>query len=394
MTTDGPTPGTAPAPPPATPPALRPAGFRLGRVFGVPVYLRYSWLLLAVGVVILYAQVAHRMLPQLNTAGEYAIATGFLLCLLLSVLLHELGHALVARHYRIGVRAITLELLGGYTEMESDSPSPKADLFVSIIGPIISGVLGVAALGVYAVLDTGTVASQLAFQIAGSNIIVAVFNALPGLPLDGGRALRAVVWAISGNRNTGSVVAGWIGRGVAVLTLGVGLLFTYSQGTNLFSLALITLVAVTLWQGATASIAQGKLAGRLPRINLRQLSRPIFAVPSGTPLAEAIRRLSESPAPDASLAVADAGGKVVALVHDQAAAAVPVERRPWVPVDSVARTLDPGRTLPADLAGEDLIRAVQANPAPVYLVVSADGVSGDGVVGVLRTADLARLLNS
>jgi Zn-dependent protease len=384
MTTDGPTPATAPAPPPA-----RPGGVRLGRVLGVPVYLRYSWLLLAVGVVFLYSQVAHRMLPQLNTVGEYAVATGFLLCLLLSVLLHELGHALVARHYKIGVRAITLELLGGYTEMESDSPSPKADLFVSIIGPIISGVLGVGALGLYAVLDTGTVASQLAFQIAGSNIIVAVFNALPGLPLDGGRALRAVVWAISGNRNTGSVVAGWIGRGVALLTLGAGLLFAYYQGTNLFSLALITLVAVTLWQGATASIAQGKLASRLPRINLRQLSRPVHTVPSGPPLAEAIRQLSEARVPEASLAVADAAGKVVALVYDQAAAAVPVERRPWVPVDSVARTLEPGRTLPADLAGEDVIRAVQANPAPVYLVVS-----GDGVVGVLRTADLARLLNS
>jgi Zn-dependent protease len=388
MTPDGSSPGTAPVPPPATPPPLRPGGFRLGRVFGVPVYLRYSWLILAFGVVLLYSQVAHRMLPQLNAVGEYAVAVGFLLCLLLSVLLHELGHALVARHYKIGVRAITLELLGGYTEMESDSPSPKADLFVSIIGPIISGVLGAAALGLYAVLEPGTVASQLAFQIAGSNLIVAVFNALPGLPLDGGRALRAVVWGISGNRHTGSVVAGWIGRVVALLTLGAGLLL-FSRGSNLFSLFLMAVVALTLWQGATASIAQGKLASRLPRINLRQLARPLHTVPTGTPLAEAIRQLSERGIPDTALAVSDAGGHVVALVYDQAAAAVPVERRPWVPVDSVARTLEPGRTLPADLAGEDVIRAVQANPAPVYLVVS-----GDGVVGVLRTADLARLLNS
>ena len=87
--------------------------------------------------------------------------------------------------------------------------------------------------------------------------------------------------------------------------------------------------------------------------------------------------------------MADAAGRVVALVHDEAAAAVPVERRPWVPVDSVSRTVEPGRTLPADLTGEDLIRAVQANPAPTYLVVS-----GTDVVGVLRFADLARVLNS
>src|SRR5687767_13622622 len=100
----------APPPPPAAPPAARPGGFRLGRVLGVPIYLRASWLLLAVIVVALYGPVAARMLPQLSPAGAYALAVGFVLCLLLSVLLHELGHALVARRYGIGVRAITLEL--------------------------------------------------------------------------------------------------------------------------------------------------------------------------------------------------------------------------------------------------------------------------------------------
>jgi Zn-dependent protease len=353
------------------------------------VYLRWSWLILAVGVIILYAQVAERMLPQLNTAGEYAVAAGFLICLLLSVLLHELGHALVARRYKIGVRAITLELLGGYTEMESDSPSARADLFVSIIGPIISAVIGVGALGLYVVLEPGTVGSQLAFQLAGSNLIVAVFNALPGLPLDGGRALRALIWGLTGNRHTGSIAAGWIGRAVALITLAAGLFFATAQGTNLFSLALATLVAVTLWQGATAAIAQGRLASRLPRINLRQLSRPLHLVASGTPLAEAMRQLNEGGVPGASLAVADTNGAVIALVYEQAAAAVPVDRRPWVPVDSVARTLEPGRTLTADLTGEAVIKAVQANPAPAYLVIS-----DNGVVGVLRTADLAKLLNS
>src|SRR5689334_11060543 len=126
---------SADGPPPPTPRQLRPGGIRLGRVFGVPVYLRWSWLILAFGVISLYA-----------------VSAGFLFCLLLSVLLHELGHALVARRYKIGVRAITLELLGGYTEMESDSPSARADLFVSIIGPIISGVIGGGALALYLVL--------------------------------------------------------------------------------------------------------------------------------------------------------------------------------------------------------------------------------------------------
>jgi Zn-dependent protease len=355
----------------------------------VPVYLNASWLILAAIVVIWYAPLAQRMLPQLQAVGAYALAVAFVLSLLLSVLLHELGHAIVARRFGIGVRAITLELLGGYTEMTTDSPNARADLSVSLIGPAVSAVLGVAALGLRAVLPDGGIPDQLAFQLAWSNLIVAAFNALPGLPLDGGRALRAVVWGLTGDRHRGSLAAGWIGRGVAGLTLGAALLLTYLGRFSIVSLVFAGLVAVTLWQGASAAILHGRLAARLPTVSLRRLARPLFRVAAGTPLAEASRRAAEAGTPDAALAVVDAYGRVAALVHEEAAAAVPPERRPWVPVDSVARTLEAGRTLAADLVGEDVIRAVRAHPAPSYLVVS-----GDEVIGVLRTADLARLLNS
>ena len=190
-------------------------------MLGVPVYLRASWLLLAVdrGRPVRPGRAAGCCRSS-ATVGGYALAVGFVLCLLLSVLLHELGHAIVARRYGIGVRAITLELLGGYTEMESDSPNARADLLVSLIGPIVSGVLGAGRRWRSgSLLPDRTILDQLAFQLAWSNLIVAVFNALPGLPLDGGRALRAIVWAVTGDRHTGSRVAGWIGRGVAAGTL-------------------------------------------------------------------------------------------------------------------------------------------------------------------------------
>src|SRR5262249_34734581 len=153
--------------PDAEPPAQpRPSGIRLGRVLGVPVYLRWSWLVLAAVVVFLYAGVLDTMLPQLTPAGRYAFAGGFVLPLLLSVLLHELGRAVVARHYGIRVRTIMLEVLGGYTEMETDSPHARADLAVSVVGPIVSGVLGAVALGGYLSLPRDTVPSQLLFQLA------------------------------------------------------------------------------------------------------------------------------------------------------------------------------------------------------------------------------------
>jgi Zn-dependent protease len=355
----------------------------------VPVYLRWSWLVLAAVVVFLYAGVLDTMLPQLTPAGHYAFAVGFVLCLLLSVLLHEVGHAVVARHYGIRVRALKLEVLGGYTEMENDSPHPRADLAVSLVGPIVSGVIGAAALAGYLSLPRGTVVSQLAFQLAWANLVVAIFNALPGLPLDGGRAVRAIVWGVTGNRHTGTTVAGWLGRvlaaGLALLALG----FVAVGNANIATPLLLMLLAATIWQGATVAIVQGRVLAKLPRVDLRRISRPVVAVPTGTPLAEAIRRVGESGLAAPAVAVADGSGRLVALVHEESAAAVPLERRPWVPIDSVARTLDQGRTLAADLSGEDVIRAVRANPAPDYLVVS-----GTDVIGVLRLADLDRVLRS
>jgi len=209
------------------------------------------------------------------------------------------------------------------------------------------------------------------------------------MPLDGGRALRAAVWAITGDRHLGSRVAGWIGRVLAVLTAAAALYLSSTGVLSTFSVFFGLLIGLTLWQGATAAIRHGRLAARLPLVDLRQLARPVFSVPYGTPLAEATRRADEAGQPEATVGVTDGSGKLVAVVVDQAAAAVPQERRPWVPVESVARTLDPDRTLAADLTGEDVIRAVQAHPAPSYLVVA-----GDDVVGVLRLDDLARLLNS
>jgi len=369
-----------------TPAPPRP-GLRLGRVLGVPVYLRYSWLFFAAVVVFLYAGVVDTMLPRLTSTGRYAFSIGFVLCLLLSVLLHEIGHALVARHYGIRVRAIMLEVLGGYTEMEQDSPHPRADLFVSVIGPLVSGVLGGLSLVAYLALPRGDVLSQLAFQLAWSNLVVAVFNALPGLPLDGGRAVRAIVWRLTGNRHTGTTVAGWAGRVLAAALLVAGVAFTWTGIRSLATPFLLFLLAITIWQGATLAIMQGRVLSRLPRINLRQLARPIVAVPTGTPLAEAARRVAESGLPGPAVAITDSAGRVLALVHEESAAAVPPERRPWVPVDSVARGIDAGRTLSADLTGEDVIRAIREHPAPSYLVI-ADAQ----IVGVVRVADLDRVL--
>lgn len=366
-------------------PRRRP-GLTIGRVFGVPVHVNLSMVLLAVLVTVMYGEFVRRQL-ELSQLTGYAIGFGFVVCLLGSVLLHELGHALTARHYGIGVRGITLELLGGYTEMDRDAPTPRVDLLVSLAGPAVSAVLGVAAVAATLALPDGTLVNQLAFQLAVSNVIVAVFNILPGLPLDGGRALRAAVWAVSRDRHLGTEVAGWVGRAVAVGTLLLVALLTWVGVLAPLGLALMLLVAFTLWQGAGQSIRVARISRRFPLIDLTRLARPVFLVTTGTPLAEAQRRGTEAGQPDAALGIADSTGRLVALVDRVAAAAVPADRRPWVTVDTVARGLDRVPRLPAGLTGEEVIREVQTHPGAQYLVVS-----GEDVVGVLHVADLAQLL--
>src|SRR6266511_4212540 len=315
-------------------------GIALGRVAGVPVFLTASWVFLAVLITIVYRGYLGVRRPELPGPTAYLVGAGLVLCLLLSVLLHELGHALAARRYGIGVRGITLELLGGYTELDRDAPSPKVELVVSLAGPAVSLVLGVLAVFAAAVLPDRTLFEELAFQLALSNLVVAVFNALPGLPLDGGRALRAGIWAVSHDRHLA-----------------------------------------------------GRLGPRVPLLNARQLARPLFPVPSGTPLAEAQRRYGEAVDPadthEPVVAVVNSAGQLVGLVDEIAAAQVPAERRPWITVDTVARSLDPGRVLPAELSGQALVEAVRANPSSEYVVTV-----GEDVLGVLRVADVVHVLES
>ncbi|GIF76057.1 site-2 protease family protein [Asanoa siamensis] len=366
-------------------PERRP-GLVVGRLWGVPLYLNPSVLLLAGLITLLYGNFVRQQL-DLHPGAGYLVGFGFVVCLLASVLLHELGHAITARRFGIGVKGITLELLGGYTEMDRDAPNPRVDLLVSLAGPAVSLVLGGAAVGLTLALPDGTLWNELSFQVAFSNVVVAIFNVLPGLPLDGGRALRAVVWWFTKDRHVGTEVAGWVGRGLAVAVAVAVAALAYYDILSLFGLVFMLLIALTLWQGAGQSIRFARISRRFPLIDLARLARPVFRVHSGTPLAEAQRLALAAGWQDAPLATVDSAGRLVGLVERAAVEAVPLERRPWVSVDTVARGIDGVPTIPVGTSGDQVISTVQQNPGSQYLVTS-----GEDVVGVLRLSDLAQLL--
>lgn len=369
----------------ARPPRRRPPGIPLGRVAGAPVYLSVSWFLLAFVVTVSYADLARSTRPGISEAAAYAVGFGFLTCLFLSVFLHELGHALMSRRHGIGVRAITLEMLGGYTEMTREAPTPRVEALVSLAGPAVSLLLGGVAAAAVPLLPAGSIPRELAFQLAVSNLVVAAFNVLPGLPLDGGRALRAAVWAGTSDPHLATRLAGWCGRVVAAGALVAAVACYQYRLITVTGLLFIAVVVAVLWVGAGHGVRAGRLGSRYRLLHVGRLALAAVPVPADTPLSEALRRATLEGA--AGIIVTDSTGRPRGLVDDHAAAAVPQHRRPWVNVDSVAKTVTSQQVLAADLHGEDVVDAVQAHPASNYLVVTAGEPPR-----ILRASDIADVL--
>jgi Zn-dependent protease len=362
-------------------------GLPVGRFFGVPVYLAPSWLFIALIITVSYQQVVSDAVKDISPAGAYAAAFGFAVLLAISLLAHELGHTAVSLAFGMPVRRVVIFLLGGVSEIEKEPQRPAEEYLVAIAGPLVSLLLAGLGATLRPVTDHGSVARVLLMLLVWSNLAVAAFNLLPGLPLDGGRLLRAGVWQLSRSRLTGTRAGAWAGRAVAGVVL-VAAVLTVEPGGGLAlgNLILASLLATFIWIGASQSLAAATVSSRLPRLRIGDLVRPALEVSPDLPVAEALRRAWETQV--RALVVVDGTGRPRAIVSEAHVMAVPETRRPWTPVADVARPLEPGLTLPDALAGEDLLDAFRRAPASEYLVVGRDGHT----VGVLSAVDVARVL--
>jgi Zn-dependent protease/CBS domain-containing protein len=294
-----------------------------------------------------------------------------------------------ALRFRLPVRRIQLQFFGGVSEIEKDSDTPGREFVLAFVGPLLSLVLSGVFFGVMQLVERGTVPGVLLAGLFVSNLIVAIFNFLPGLPLDGGRMLRAVVWKASGSPMTGTVAAAWVGRLLAVALL-VGLpLLSYADGegggsTSLTDALLAAVLAAIIWTGAGNALRMARLRERLPALRARTLTRRAVPVSSDTPLSEALRRANEAGA--RALVVVDGRGTPTALVRESAIVSIPEHRRPWVAVSGLAQDLTPGMRVSAELGGEELLDILRGTPSSEYLVVEPTGE----IYGVLSTADVER----
>jgi Zn-dependent protease/CBS domain-containing protein len=362
----------------------RPPGtLRVGRVAGVDVLVHQSWLFVALLISLMLAPRIDEVAPGLDGVLVYVAGLAFAVLLYLSVLAHEASHALMAQFFGMSVRSMTLHFLGGVTEIEGEATSPKREFWIAFVGPLASLAIGLSALGAAAITPDGLVRFALD-ALAAANIVVAALNLVPGLPLDGGKVLRAAVWKVTKKPLRATVVAAWGGRVVAILAFGYPLLMPALFGVEptLIDFAIAGIIAIFLWMGASQSLAVARIRGKIPSLRARALARRALTVTEDTPLAEALRRANEAQA--GSLVVVTGNGRPLGVVNEHAVAAAPEARRSWMSTGSVTTRLERGMTLPADISGEALVRAMHARPATEYLLVDQDG----SIYGVLATADV------
>ncbi len=366
-------------------PSYPPGTLRVGSIAGVDVLVRSSWLLVALLIAYFMAPRVEEVQPGLGAFLKFVAGVAFAMLLYLSVLLHEISHALMAQRYGLGVRSISLTFLGGATEIDSEARTPGQEFKIAVVGPLTSIAVGIAALGLFFLVRDGLIGLALG-GLAGANLVVGVLNLVPGLPLDGGRVLRALVWRVTNNVHRGTIVAAWGGRVAAVLALfypAFERLWLESR-PDLFDYLLAVIIASFLWTGATQSIISARIRRRLPALKARPLARRVIAVPDELPIAEAVRRAQETGA--GAIVVHAGDDRLSGVVNETALLATPEERRAWVPVSSVMRTIEDGLVLDADVAGEELIRAMSGTPAEEYVLVEQDG----SIFGVLATVDVDR----
>jgi len=362
---------------------------RLGRVGGVPVGAHWSVVvILALIAELLAVAVLPAAFPHQSTALYWAAAGVAAVVFLASLLAHELAHALVARRNGVGVRSITLWMLGGMAELDADAPSAGADLRIALAGPAASLAAGLVLFGAGAAIAAAGgpgVAVAAATWLAVMNGVLAVFNLLPGAPLDGGRVLRAALWRHYGDRERAERGAARAGRvlGAALIGLGIGELLALRSFSGLWLMLIGWFLITTAAAEEKAAAAKAALAGlRVADV----MTTDLELAPGWEIVSEFIGRAAARSRQDAFPVVSPDGGLAGVVLASQLAR-MSAGSRARLRLDQVALAVPPDyRVAPDDPAGPLLTRR------PLGGQVAAVVLAGGHVMGLVMVSDLQRAL--
>lgn len=362
-------------------------GIPLGRIAGVPIVLAYSWFLIAAFTVVLYGPTLQSRQPQLGAAA-YLVAFAYAVLLLASVLVHELAHALTARVFGWPSQKIVLNLWGGHTQFESFTASPGKSVVVALAGPAANFVLAGAGWLVVTTVHLTGVADILVNIFLWANFLIAVFNVLPGLPLDGGRIVESAVWKATGSQEKGTIAAGWTGRAIVIGLVLFAVVVPMASGASpdLPFMMVTLLVAMFLWQGASASIRHAGFRTRLPDVVAGRLAVRAVGVPNFATVEQA---LQAGAAAGTAVVLCAPDGKPQGVVDPSAVARVPETAWATTPVTAVGYALAPGAYVPDTAGGQELVQYLAKLSGTEYAVVDGAG----RVVGLLNQRDVVAAIS-
>ena len=368
------------------------AHIKLGRIFGVAVGLHYSWIIIALLVSLsLRSQFAVDH-PDWDASTTWTIAIITAVLFFVSILLHELSHAAVAKLRGIPVRAITLFALGGVAQIEKDAADAKSEFWMGIIGPITSIVIGVACLllaslfGWSLAAEAPSAPAAMFMWLGFINIALAVFNMIPGFPLDGGRVLRAVVWWVTGDANRSTRIASRVGQLVALAFIMLGI-WRFFSGAG-FGGLWIAFIGWFLLDAARTSGAQVEISERLTGIRVGDVMAREFPIVDANWNLQTFVQEHLLPTGHRCFVVSEQG-RPAGIITPHEVKAIDRVRWPYTTVRDVMRSLESLRTVGPERPVAEALETMgreDVNQMPVVQHGNLAGIISRGhILRVLQT---------
>jgi Zn-dependent protease/predicted transcriptional regulator len=365
---------------------MRRTGIKIGRVFGIPIYVHLSWFLIFVLITYSLGGEFGARYPQWTSGQLWSL--GLLTSLLFfgSVLFHELSHSVVARHYRIPVASITLFFFGGIASITRDPGSAGQEFLIAAAGPASSYVLA-GCFGLVAFFTPkDSMPNAVATWLAGTNLLLATFNLLPGFPLDGGRIFRSIIWGITKNYSRSTRIAARIGQAIAYGMMGFGVYLAFLAHSSVNGVwfiflgwFLLTAARQSYVQVEAQSALQGLRASDVMTSEMPTVGRDLSLEEYAQEASRTGRR--------AHLVVSD--GRLIGLMRIEALQAVP--RQDWAST-SVQAVMLSREQLPSTAPEESVLNVLERMRSANVDQLAV--ITGDNVVGLVTRDSILRVVQA
>jgi Zn-dependent protease/predicted transcriptional regulator len=365
---------------------------KLFRLFGFQVNADLSWFVVVV-LLTWYLSVAvfpdPDFAPGLATATYWAMGAAGTLLLFASIVLHELGHALMARRFDVPIRGITLFIFGGVAEMSDEPPTARSEFLVAIAGPLVSVMLGISFLvagGLGRGLGWPAPVTAVALETGAVNLMLVLFNMVPAFPLDGGRVLRSALWQWKGNLRWATRVTSTIGSLLGLAMIGLGVAIAITTGRLVDGLWL-GLVGLFVRNAARMSYQQLLLRRALEGEPVSRFMQP---EPVAVPRAASVRELVDRYVyrhHHKTFPVVD-GDRLVGCVSTREVRNLPREEWERQTVGAIAEQCSADNTVPPDLDAMKALSLMSRTGSSRLLVAE-----GDRLLGILSLKDLLKFFS-